>query len=382
MKRHSIPLLIIVGIMVLASCNLPNSSKPTVVGPDALRTIAVKTLDSMSTQLALQPTGNSGGSTTPVPVTPTRPAQTETTPSTTQQVTQTTPGSSCDQAAFIKDVTVPDNTLFLPGTAFTKTWEIKNTGSCDWDGTYSLVFGDQGDLMGGQLSTPLVASGSVAAGQSIKVSVDLIAPANSGSYKGYWKLRDPSGNGFFGASTSIWVAIKVIPFDQKFLLVGNMCNAQWRNTTGADGPVLACPGKEGDSNGYVLKTDSPVFYNRGDNEPTIILGPQKVNNGLIVGTFPPILMPGKTEFWTFVGCGGKMDNCNATISITAQVGDGEEKTLKEWDQKPADFNLVVIDLDAANLTAKNVVFRFYVRANGAADQDEVLFLNPAFVTKP
>jgi hypothetical protein len=96
MKRHSIPLLIIVGIMVLASCNLPNSSKPTVVGPDALRTIAVKTLDAMSTQLALQPTGNSGGSTTPVPVTPTRPAQTETAPSTTQQVTQTTPVSSCD----------------------------------------------------------------------------------------------------------------------------------------------------------------------------------------------------------------------------------------------------------------------------------------------
>jgi len=382
MKRHSIPLLIIVGIMVLASCNLPNSSKPTVVGPDALRTIAVKTLDAMSTQLALQPTGNSGGSTTPVPVTPTRPAQTETAPSTTQQVTQTTPVSSCDQAAFIRDVTVPDNTLFLPGTAFTKTWEIKNTGSCDWDGTYSLVFGDQGDLMGGQLSIPLVASGSVAAGQSIKVSVDLVAPANSGSYKGYWKLRNPSGNVFFGASTSIWVAIKVIPFDQKFLLIGNLCSAQWRNATGADGPVLACPGKEGDSNGYVLKTDSPVFYNRGDNEPTIILGPQKVNNGLIVGTFPPILMPGKTEFRTFVGCGGKMDNCNATVSITAQVGDGEEKTLKEWDQKPADFNQVVIDLDAANLAGKNVVFRFYIRANGAADQDEVLFLNPAFVTKP
>src|SRR5450756_1867875 len=109
-----------------------------------------------------------------------------------------------------------------------------------------------------------------------------------------------------------------------------------------------------------LKTDSPKFYNRGDNEPTIIVGPQKVNNGLIVGTFPPILVPGKTEFRTFVGCGEKMDNCNTTVSITAQVDDGEENTLKEWDQKPADFNLVVIDLDAANLAGQNVVFRFYI----------------------
>jgi hypothetical protein len=42
----------------------------------------------------------------------------------------------------------------------------------------------------------------------------------------------------------------------------------------------------------------------------------------------------------------------------------------------------MIDLDAAGLTGKNVVFRFYVRAIGAADQDKILFLSPLVEQKP
>jgi hypothetical protein len=146
--------------------------------------------------------------------------------------------------------------------------------------------------------------------------------------------------------------------------------------------LLACPGKEGDSKGYILKTDSPIFYNRADNEPTIILGPQKVDSGMIVGTFPPMLIPSNTRFRTYVGCGEKMDACDATVKITAQVGNNAEVSLKEWEQKAADFNPIVIDLDAAGLSGKSVVFRFYVRAIGAADQDKVMFLSPLVEPKP
>jgi hypothetical protein len=41
--------------------------------------------------------------------------------------------SSCNQATFIKDVTVGDGTVFTPGTEFTKIWRLKNTGKCSWD---------------------------------------------------------------------------------------------------------------------------------------------------------------------------------------------------------------------------------------------------------
>ncbi len=381
-SKYPFLMLVMVGILVLTSCNLPSASTPTAVGPDSLRTVAAKTLDAMSTQLTKQSTG-SPGATTPVPGSSTATTPPKTTSSMTQTPAQTgTPGTPCDQATFIRDTTIPDNTLLLPGTAFTKTWEIKNTGTCDWDSSFSLVFGNQGDLMGGPLTTPVVTSGSVTSGQSVKVSVNLVAPQNAGSYKGYWKLSDPTGNVFFGSNQSIWVAVKVVAFGQRFALIDNMCSAQWRTGAGTDGNLLACPGKEGSSSGYVLKTDSPKFYNRGDNEPTIILGPQKTNDGMIVGTFPPILLPANTRFRTFVGCGEGMDNCDATVTITAQVGDAAEQTLKEWEQKPLDFNQIVIDLDATGLSGKSVVFRIYVKAIGAADQDKVMFLSPLIDPKP
>src|SRR5512143_3278895 len=40
--------------------------------------------------------------------------------------------SSCDWAQFVADVTVPDGTSYAPGTTFTKTWRLKNIGSCTW----------------------------------------------------------------------------------------------------------------------------------------------------------------------------------------------------------------------------------------------------------
>lgn len=41
---------------------------------------------------------------------------------------------------FVRDVNVPDGTHFAPGTPFTKTWRIRNSGSCPWDASYQLNF--------------------------------------------------------------------------------------------------------------------------------------------------------------------------------------------------------------------------------------------------
>jgi hypothetical protein len=38
--------------------------------------------------------------------------------------------TNCDKAAFVADITVPDGALFSPNAAFTKTWRLKNAGSC------------------------------------------------------------------------------------------------------------------------------------------------------------------------------------------------------------------------------------------------------------
>ena len=66
---------------------------------------------------------------------------------------------------------------------------------------------DVGDQMGGPASQQLT-NGTVAPGQTIDVSVDLVAPGSNGTYKGNWKLREPGGAAFALSTGPFWVQIK------------------------------------------------------------------------------------------------------------------------------------------------------------------------------
>jgi hypothetical protein len=95
-------------------------------------------------------------------------------------------------AEFVTDTTIPDNTELEPGTAFVKTWRIRNDGTCAWEPGTSWVF-DFGDKMDGPDS---VGVPTIGAGESVDVTVDLIAPATPGEYTGYWRMRRPGGEVF------------------------------------------------------------------------------------------------------------------------------------------------------------------------------------------
>jgi hypothetical protein len=120
------------------------------------------------------------------------------------------PTTSCDTAQFITDVTIPDGTAFSGGATFTKTWRLKNIGTCTWSSSYALVF-VSGTSMGSASSVPL--SGTVAPGGSIDVSVNLQAPSADGTYRGFFGLNNASGARvpiIGGASgNSFYVEIKV-----------------------------------------------------------------------------------------------------------------------------------------------------------------------------
>jgi len=105
-------------------------------------------------------------------------------------------------------VTIEDNTKIKINTQFTKTWRLKNTGSCAWTSGYQLVF-DGGDQMSGPASQTLT-NGTVAPGATLDVSVTLTAPASPGTYRGNWKIREPGGS-LFGLSTGpFWVQILAV----------------------------------------------------------------------------------------------------------------------------------------------------------------------------
>ena len=108
--------------------------------------------------------------------------------------TQDAGAQACtDSATFVRDVSVPDNVLFAPGTPFTKAWRLKNTGTCVWDSSY-LVYWISGATMSQQPGYFVVPVGqSVQPGESVDVSVGMTAPMEVGYYTAYWGLKGRDG---------------------------------------------------------------------------------------------------------------------------------------------------------------------------------------------
>lgn len=110
--------------------------------------------------------------------------------------------TGCLQAAFVADVTVPDGTQFEPDEEFIKTWELRNSGSCDWPEDTVLAF-VSGSQMGAPDSVPV---GPVAMGDTVAISVEMTAPATDGRYSGTWALQVGDG-AIPGGSVTVQIQI-------------------------------------------------------------------------------------------------------------------------------------------------------------------------------
>jgi hypothetical protein len=100
--------------------------------------------------------------------------------------------SVCDSSVYISDITISDGTIMAPGETFTKTWSIKNTGTCTWNSNYTITF-SSGDSMSGTTTT---IDQSISPNGTGKISVDLTAPESEGTHTGYWILSNSSGTAF------------------------------------------------------------------------------------------------------------------------------------------------------------------------------------------
>ena len=200
-KPNRLSLVFAVLIAAALACNLPNSQTAT-PAPNAAYTAAAQTVAAELTQAAqVQPTATAIPPTDTQAPTNTAPAVTIAPPPTLILPTAATSG--CDSALFVADVTVNDNTVMTPGQTFTKTWRLKNNGSCSWTPSYAVTF-VSGDQMSGPASQALV--GNVNPGDTVDISVNLTAPSQNGTYTGYWKLRNASGATF---PSSFYVQIVV-----------------------------------------------------------------------------------------------------------------------------------------------------------------------------
>jgi len=200
-----------IGLLVclLTACNMPTptaspAEQTAIINTSVARTVAASLGDST------QPATDSpqAATQTPQPTVEDTPQPTNTPLPDTATPTETP--IPCNLAKFIADVTVPDGTKFEPGDNFTKTWSLRNIGSCAWTSGYDIVFFG-GDAMSAP-SAVQITTGTINPGQIVQVSVNLTAPGTEGTYRGNWKLRDPS-DVIFGiensSSGSFWVEIVV-----------------------------------------------------------------------------------------------------------------------------------------------------------------------------
>jgi hypothetical protein len=103
---------------------------------------------------------------------------------------------------YVADVTIPDGAVMSPGAGFVKTWKVKNSGTCDWEAGFQLIF-----VGGAQMSGPAsVLLPAVPAGGQADISVNLMAPTAYGTHKGTWRIRAGDGTVF---GTNLTVVIEV-----------------------------------------------------------------------------------------------------------------------------------------------------------------------------
>jgi Ig-like domain-containing protein len=223
-KSGKVIIFILLISLVLISCGGQPPASPT---PDmnALLTQSIGTLSAsfFLTQTAIVPTATNTPLPTPSPLATSTPlALPSPLASATQGIvyvppavtvtgtvyTPTTNPSSlaygCNNLGFIRDVTIESKAEMSPGERFTKTWQVANTGTCDWLSGYRLV-----PVSGTEFAEDPVRinNAPVPPNEWRQISVGMDAPEDAGTYTQYWQMSDGAGH-TFGSLLGVTIVVK------------------------------------------------------------------------------------------------------------------------------------------------------------------------------
>lgn len=188
-KKKNLLFFLILSV-IFSGCNFPLAKEENVNEQNeqkdiVVATIVAQTLTALENQIQPTPTQIEQVPTLTAMPTLEAPTQTQLTGTPVSLYNQ----EGCLIASSISE-TIPDDTIFDPGTSFTKTWTVMNSGTCDWTTDFQLVY-LSGDQMGG--ISPTFLSSNVPAGNMIDLILPLSSPANAGTYRGDWALQADDG---------------------------------------------------------------------------------------------------------------------------------------------------------------------------------------------
>ncbi len=187
MKKKSVLVVLLMLAVLLSACNFPLAFGD----PEEVENAVAETLAAIEAAeeevvvptLALAPTS------TPMPTEEPDDEDGDVEVEVVDDDAETTDEPIC-LSATAYDLTVPDDTKIAAGDKFDKSWTFKNVGYCKWDSDYKLVF-ESGDKMSGPDSKAIGAE--VDPNEEVSVNLVLYAPAEAGTYRGYWMLQSDAG---------------------------------------------------------------------------------------------------------------------------------------------------------------------------------------------
>ncbi len=103
-----------------------------------------------------------------------------------------------------QDMTTPP--VMTPGQAFVKSWRVRNSGTCPWGADYLLLFINGNRVEAAMGAQPLPIGRTVQPGETIDLSMSLVAPNVYGVFQAFFQMRDNTGR-LFGEV--IWAGIQV-----------------------------------------------------------------------------------------------------------------------------------------------------------------------------
>jgi hypothetical protein len=287
-------------------------------------------------------------------------------------------GEICNWARFIADMTIEDRTVMQEGESFTKTWRLENIGTCAWTTDYQVVFSS-----GSQMGAPAAARlpQLVQPGETVDISINMVAPNTPGTYTGYWLMIDSEGN-VFGinedADAPFWVRIRVLEEDESVIynFADNVCQASWESAIDDN---IACPSDVDLDRGFVQFLDQPhlengIIY----DEPTILTYPNHGRSGYMVGRFPLIEIQDGYHFRATIGCQFGAETCDIRYTLRVFEPSFGHTTLGQW-REIYDGLYYPIDVDLSDFAGMQVSIVLSVIAQNEARENHALWLDPRIV---
>ncbi len=298
------------------------------------------------------------------------PTLTSTSPPQAATPLPTNPTPACDQAELLDEQ--PSGLLYTyVGQTVRKTWQLGNVGTCTWTPEYQLVVTFEDSQVAQVVQVP----DYVRPGQSIELTVALLAPWQPGLYQAFASLRNADGELFnfgpLGRSSQI-VQIEAVPYSSGVVLdfAREYCSATWRSGSG----VVPCVQVESNENGLVGLLDYPVLESGLKLGPSLWMVPNQRPNGWISGEYPYLAIHPGDRLLAELGCLSDNPMCDVLFQISYEVPGGSSRLLGEW-RETYDGLTTLVNINLYSLAGNLVRFTLTARVmNNQPRDDEAVWV--------